>query len=139
MTNVESTVETAKRRQFRLRDMFIAISLTSLHLAAFGAIVRSGSSYAARIVVLLVGVAVCGAIFGAASARRSAMFRAGLPFAQLAVPRPRSIRFWQSAAIPLVVLCLVRYIGPEGQDFPFLLLVCTVIVAVSAISVMGVM
>lgn len=139
MTKAELTVETAKRRQFSLRGMFIAISLTSLHLAALGAIVRSGGSHGVRIVVLLVGVIVCGAVFGAASTRRSAMFRSGLPFAQLAVPRPRSIRLWQSAAIPLVVLCLARYIEAEGQDFPFLLLVCTVVVAVSAVSVLSVM
>jgi len=137
MSRTEPTAECPAKRQFSLRAMFIAFSLASLHLATLGAIMRSGGSHAIRAVVLLVGVVVCGAIFGAASARRSAMFRAGLPFAQLTIPRPRWIRLAQSAVIPLVVLSLAGNIEVEGRDFPFLLVVFAVVVGLNAVSVVG--
>ncbi len=122
-----------QRRQFSLRSLFVAFSLAALHLAALGAIVRSGGSHGFRAVLLVAGVVAFGVAFGAASARRSAMFRSGLPFARLVQPRPRWIRLWQFVAVPLVVLSCVQYAAYDGGDFPLMLLIFAVLVSLNAI------
>jgi hypothetical protein len=134
MKHSDTNFGSHQRRQFSLRALFIAFSLAALHLAALGAIVRSGGTHGLRAVLILVGVIAFGVAFGAASARRSAMFRAGLPFAQLVQPRPRWIRLWQFAAIPLVVLSFVQYAAYDGGDFPLMFFISTVLVAVNAVS-----
>jgi hypothetical protein len=132
MANLES-LRTLPVVRFSLREMFIAVSLVSLHAAALGVVARNGGANGLIRVASLAVSMVIGITIGVVLARRSSTFRAGLPYVRLSIPRLRPIRLWQSAAVPVVALVSASFFRSDGGEFPFVLVVMAIATAASGI------